>query len=589
MEKLFLTVVHMGINAGYLILAVAAARLLLKNAPKRLFCIMWIVVGLRLLCPFHIESAFSLLPEQTDSSAWNRSSAEMSENTLWEPSQLPVSGLLQAGAKNTAAKEADAKKSPPAAKADAKDTDQISKAVTAAAWLWLAGAAGMAAYLAFSWLKIRKQVCEAVPAMAENIRFYQCSSISTPFLFGLASPKIYVPFSVSDQELSYILKHEQAHKSYYDHLAKAAGYLLLSVYWFQPLVWAAYLLFCRDMELACDERVVQELGADCKKAYAQALLSWSLNNKTAGIYPVAFGEIGVKKRVKNILNYKKPSWRTVFAAALVCLIVTFCFATEAKSRHTPQTAPNADNAKTEYAQNTPSSAQTNLDAVTKHVTKWAEAFCGRNAQTISKMLDDNGRKQMDMLDGEHSFGWSSPWPWGAETIDSQPNYRILSVDECSAEILYYAWTSDPHVTVWRQMIAYKYSDKKGRLLIHETQLEFFDSIHTAKQFFAAYPDGEINGTRMDYYHGNDTGKALNANAKLYGNTLFSPDTAAVFLLNIQDDPSAVKTDVSQQNGETAVTFTFLTDGSTAIIQMIQPFGKEGIWVPQTLSRTAMAS
>lgn len=569
MEKLFLTVLRMGMTTSYLILAVIIARFLLKKAPKNMICLLWIVVGLRLLCPFHIETAFSLLPEQTNSfaSQVSANAPVTHENTIPETSILPDTDPQPAAATKTVA----------------KNVSPAKNAKNAATWIWLAGCVAMLTYLAFSWHQIRKHVSEAVPATSENIRFYQCDHISSPFLFGLAVPKIYVPFSVSGQELFYILKHEQAHKNRYDHLAKTAGYLLLSIYWFQPLVWAAYLLFCRDIELACDENVVAEIGEDCKKAYSQALLSYSIKNKAAVVYPVAFGEIGVKKRVKNILNYKKPGRLVITIAATMCVIITFCFATEAKSKNTPQTKLKTEHTQKVSTANTATSVQKNQTAITKCVKKWVKAFCGRDGKTIYGMLDNTGRKQMDMLDGEYSFGWSSPWPWDPGLIDDQPNYRILSVNETSAEILYYAWTSDPHVTVWHQIIRYKYSDKENKLRIHDTPLEILDSIHTAKQFFTAYPNGEIDGTRMDYFHGNKAGEALNANASLYEDSLCQPDTAALILLNIQDDPSKVKTNVVEQNGETMVTFTFLEDDSTASVKMVQPEGKDGIWVPQTLS------
>lgn len=589
MERLFLTVLHMGVNAGYLILAVTAARLLLKKAPKSMICMLWMVVGLRLLCPFPIESAFSLVPEQTGTFT----------TQMYEDRPVIQEGTMS---KTPSVQNADIRPAE-TRKASAEKTDLTTELVTAAAWIWMAGIVLMLGYLAFSWHRVSRRVAAAVPAEAEGIRFYQCDRISAPFLFGLAVPKIYVPFSVSGQELTYVLKHEQAHKSRYDHLTKMTGYLLLAVYWFQPLVWAAYLMLCRDIELACDERVVKGIGEEHKKAYSQALLSCSSEHRAAAVCPVAFGEIVVKKRVKNILNYKKPGRWAVTAAAAVCIIVTACFATEAQSMDKPQTktgtgakaaqAESAAGAKAAQAEsaadakaNMQVSGQKDLAAVTKCVVKWAEAYCGRDAKTIYRMLDDTGRKQLgdaQLLDGDHSFGWSSPWPWDTGVVDEQSNCRILSVDENSAEILYYAWTSDPHVTVWHQVISYQYAEEKEEIVIHDTATEILDSIHNADQFFTAYPNGEIDGTRMDYVHGNGAGEALNRYALLNDNAraLCQPDTAAVLLLNIQDDPSVVKTDVTQRDGETIVTFTFMEDGSAASVKMIQPSGEQDIWVPQT--------
>lgn len=226
-----------------------------------------------------------------------------------------------------------------------------------------------------------------------------------------------------------------------------------------------------------------EVGEDCKKAYSQALLLYSLKHRAAAVCPVAFGEIGVKKRVKNILNYKNPGRRAVFAAAVVCVAVTACFETEAESKHVPQAETKAGTEHTQEAYasdegNVQGSVQKDLDAITKYVVKWAKAYCGRDAKTIYRMLDDTGRKQLtdaNMLDGELSFGWSSPWPWDMEMASGQPNYRILSVNKSSAEILYYAWTSDPHVTVWHQTLFYQYADGTDEFLIRDAAVEILDS------------------------------------------------------------------------------------------------------------------
>lgn len=572
MEKLFLTVFNMGINSGYLVLAVAVVRFLLKKAPKNIICLLWIATGLRLACPFRIETVFSLLPEQTDTFIYKAYNEVLPEDN----SALP--GVLNMP-------ETDIKPS---------DTPRITlqktalesknpgyKIISAATWIWLTGACIMFVYMAYGWYCIKKKTATAVPSESEGIRFYQCEHISSPFLFGLAVPKIYVPFSVNGEELSYILKHEHAHKSRHDHLSKSVGYLILSVYWFQPLVWAAYIMFCRDIEMACDERVVKEIGENCKKAYSQALLSCSASHQASLAYPVAFRETGVKDRVKNILNYKKPNLRIVITAAAACMIVAACFATDAKSQKI--TKPEL---KQELGNIQASTQKKQQNTIVKNVTRWAEAFCNKDSKVIYTMLDNSGRKALsdqDMLTGKHFSGWSSPWPWNVEASAGKPDYRIISIHETSAVILYYAWTSDPHVTVWHQIINYRYPGKKEKFLINNvSKINFLDNIHTAEQFYTAYPDGEIDNTRMDYKYGNSAGEALNSNTTP-GNyeILSNPDTAAVFLLNIQDNPSIVKTDVSDKDGETIVTFTFLEDGSSASVKMVQLSGGRGIWVPQT--------
>ncbi|MDE7311590.1 MAG: hypothetical protein K2N87_08260 [Eubacterium sp.] len=677
MERLFLSVLHTGITAGYLILAVAAARLLLKKAPKNMVCMLWMVVGLRLLCPFRIETPFGLLPKQTDTFLGQVYDEKLPSGgvTASDVPQVQGKDAMLAEAGKTDGKKEEDKLEP--------ENKPAAGLAAAAAWVWLAGLALLLLYLLFSWRRMKKRVEMAVPAESEGIRFYQCGHIVSPFLFGLAAPKIYVPFSVSGQELLYVLKHEEAHKRRYDYLTKLIGYVLLSVYWFQPLVWAAYLLFCRDMELACDERVVKEIGEDCKKAYSQALLSCSKAHASVTACPVAFGEIGVKDRVKNVLNYKKPGIFILIAAAAVCVIVTACFTTEAKdtgtaantetmqdrkaesaagiqagkaesgktmqpedtapaastqpedtapaaSTQSENTAPAASTqpentapaastqpentapAASTQPENTAPAASTQPEntapaastqpktesslqeeagqkedkikrkEIEQSVIAWAEAYCGRQAEVIYEMLDKTARKSLNMLDGKHSFGWSSPWPWDVQEPDGQRNYRLKNVSGTSSVILYYAWTSDPHVTVWRQVISYQYSEKKKAVVIHDVTTDILDDIQTASQFYAAYPDGEITLTRMDYQT-NGVGEALNRNGMLDSSGVYlKPDTAAAFLLNISNDSSLVKAEATEQNGETVVTFTFLKDGGSASVKMVRIFGKEpDIWVPQT--------
>lgn len=612
MELVFLTVLQMGISFSGLLLAACAARFLLKNVSKSMICMLWLIVGLRLLLPVEIVTDFSLLPEKTGMVMDDvyRKSAAGSQELLNDaklpdadaPSQSDAPGMADASGILDISRILDISGIPDTS--GVRDISGISDIfrmarmgggifalagngladsavmpgiVTVAAWIWMAGIAGMCMYLGFSWHRVKKSVAAAVPAEYEGIRFYQCDGIGSPFLFGFWMPKIYVPFTVAGQELSFVLKHEKAHKRHGDHLKKLAGFLLLAVYWFHPFVWAAYVLFCRDIELACDERVVWETGEDCKKAYAQSLLSCSANHRAADVCPVAFGETGVKNRVKYILNYKKPKFVAVLAAAAVCAAVTLGFATEAKSGNLTQQkqeVPEAGNEKKD---------ENMKKRLTGSIQKWAEAFCGRDAEAVCAMLDEAGRKalrEQNLLEGEHSFGWSSPWPWGLDESDEQPNYTIVSVDEHTAEILYYAWTSDPHVTVWHQVI--QFADLEDGFQVQDASCEILDSIRTAKQFDTAYPDSVIDHTKMDYLHGNGAGGALSRNAPADDTgALFSPDTAAVYLLNVEPDPSVVRTEVTEQNGDVIVTFHFLEDGSSARVKMVQMKDGNEIWVPQT--------
>ena len=344
-EGLFLSVVSRGVEAAYLICAVILVRILLKRVPKRILCILWMVVGLRLICPFDLESTFSLLPKE-QSVFWTQEADDFTQAAADDGNKSNAYLENKNSMENTAniEKTKDNLISDEYA-GNVKGT--LDKVINVMTGIWIAGVIGMSAYFILCWYRVKKRVSTAIPAVFEEIAFYRCDCISSPFLFGIVSPKIYVPFSVTEQELSYVLRHEEAHKAWGDHWIKPVWYMLFVCYWFHPLVWTSYILFCRDMELACDEKVVKDLGIGCKKAYSQSLLACAAEKKNENIaaYPVAFGEIGVKNRVKNILNYKKPAVFTILAAAAVCVIVTVCFATKPKDMSVQEMEPPDQNTK----------------------------------------------------------------------------------------------------------------------------------------------------------------------------------------------------------------------------------------------------
>lgn len=619
-EGLFLSVVSRGVEAAYLICAVILVRILLKRVPKRILCILWIVVGLRLICPFDLESTFSLLPKEQPV-FWTQEADDFTQAAADDGNKSNAYLENKNSMKNTV----NIKKT----KDDLISGEYVGnvkgtmdKVINVMTGIWIAGVIGMSAYFILCWYRVKKRVSTAIPAEFEEIAFYRCDCISSPFLFGIVSPKIYVPFSVTDQELSYVLRHEEAHKAWGDHWIKPVWYMLFACYWFHPLVWASYILFCRDMELACDEKVVKDLGIGCKKAYSQSLLACAAEKKNENIaaYPVAFGEIGVKNRVKNILNYKKPAVFTILAAAAVCVIVTVCFATKPKDMSAQEMEPpdqnttkntisqvssqndtDANPSKAGSEEQTVSKAESGEEAgskeqtgseqdrlsdddkeyadIVQHAAAWAEAFCSRDAEKAGSMLSAACRKEF--LDGP-SFGWSSPWPWESGIMGDEPNYRILSADDSTASILYYAWTSDPHVTVWHQVITYEYAGGEDEFLIDSIDLAYLDEISSADEFYLAYPGGIIKGTRMDY-RSNGAYESLEHNALLSSTNIYKtmskPDTAAAWLLNLSKE---VNMDIiSEQDGEAIVKVTFLKDRSTVNVKMVQPAGENGIWIPQT--------
>lgn len=300
----FLTVLHRGIAAGWLILAVILLRVCLNKAPKWVRCMLWGIVAVRLICPVSLESPFSLMPRT---------------GTV-TPAVIPS---LQPTVTEGAAATAPAGAASTAAASGAAVQDWTH----AAGILWLIGLAVLLGYAFVSWLWLRRRLREAVP-WRENI--WICDSVKSPFILGLFRPRIYLPSGGIGAEADYVIAHERAHLKRGDHWWKPLGFCLLAVYWFHPLVWAAYVLFCRDIELACDERVVREMDLPQRKAYSGALVSCGMQQRPVLVCPLAFGEVGVKERVNAVLHYKKPAFWLVLVAILACVAVAVCFLTDPK-------------------------------------------------------------------------------------------------------------------------------------------------------------------------------------------------------------------------------------------------------------------
>ena len=309
MEALFLTMLNRSITAGWLVLAVVLFRLIFKNAPKWIRSILWLLVALRLVFPFSVESVLSLIPS-TDTVPQTILTADTpavhSGVAYFNSTVNPV--LSDVLAPDVAAAVTPAQ-----------------KLTFIAAVVWLVGVAALLTYAGISFLKLKRKVREAVQ-LQENI--WLCDHIPTPFILGLFRPKIYLPSSMREEDMEYVLLHEQAHLKRLDHIFKPLGFFLLCVYWFNPVLWLGYVLFCRDMELACDEKVLQQRGTEIKKAYSEALVRLSAPRKTIAACPLAFGEAGVKERVKSILNYKKPAFWIILVAFLAILVTAVCFLTD---------------------------------------------------------------------------------------------------------------------------------------------------------------------------------------------------------------------------------------------------------------------
>ena len=309
MSEAFLKVVNMSISAGWLVLAVLALRLILKKAPKWVNVLLWGIVAIRLICPFSIESALSLIPSKETISPEIMMDWTPEISTGIESLDQVVNPVISTSF----------------APNPGTSANPLQILIPVAANLWLLGVLILLAYTAISYLSLRLKLRTAV-ILRDNI--FQCETVSSPFVLGILKPRIYLPYSMDGNNLNHVVAHEQAHIRRKDHWWKPLGFLLLTIHWFNPLMWIAYILLCRDIELACDEKVIAELGNEQRADYTQALVACAVNRHMITACPLAFGEVGVKDRVKSIMNYRKPTLWIIVTALVVCAVVAVCFLTD---------------------------------------------------------------------------------------------------------------------------------------------------------------------------------------------------------------------------------------------------------------------
>ena len=309
MSGIFLKLLNLSISASWLVLTVLALRMVLRRAPKWVNVLLWGMVALRLVLPFSIESALSLIPSAETVSP---------EVVRFDPAPTITSGVeFIDNAVNPSLSES-------FAAAPLASVNPLYVWTYLAGWVWLIGLAAMLAYALVSYLRLRRRVSASIP-LRENI--YVCDEVPSPFILGIVHPCIYLPSALDEVQRGSVLSHERAHLARRDHWWKPLGFALLAVYWFNPLLWLAYTLLCRDIELACDERVLRGMDAGQVKAYSSALLACSVPRRMIAACPLAFGEVGVGARVKNALRYKKPAFWVVAASVAVCVVVAVCFLT----------------------------------------------------------------------------------------------------------------------------------------------------------------------------------------------------------------------------------------------------------------------
>ena len=576
------TLLNMSLTASVAIVLVTLLRLLLKKAPKVISYALWGVVLFRLLCPVSIGSDFSvynLFDTPTEESGTATSIIEYVPSNIvhteYPAVALPVPGISDAINETLPQGEEQLR------------ADPLEGPIFIATYVWMAGVLAMVIYSIVSYIRLRRKLSVVIP-LRDNI--FIADDIKSPFVVGLFRPKIYLPCNLGDKEQEYIILHEQHHIKRLDHVMKALAFLALAIHWFNPLVWVAFVLASKDMEMSCDEAVIEQFGNEIKQGYSNSLLSFAMERHPYSFAPVAFGEGDAGRRIKNVLNFKKPhTWVAILVFVLLVVVGVSCL-TNGKDKISSETVSDTENSQMQQTAVETTEAPMSSDNSStvqeslQSVDKWTQAFAARDVRTIQDMATDDAKnelKEENLLDDNGNFGWSSPWPWFDEE-SGMPAYQITQSDDTSATILYYAQVSDPHVTVWKETL--QYTRKDDKIEIAHEELQMLNFIASGSEFENAYPKG-IQNTPMDY-QANGLGETLNEHAISANGmnpdgeyNLTDPMEAAQYLLNLlrNDDKVEITADKKDKT-QVELKVHFTEDDITHHITMIRPWGEDGIWV-----------
>lgn len=590
--EIFRVILQMSFAASIVIFVVMIVRFFMKKMPKIFSYMLWGIALFRLLCPisfFTPVSVFQIFDTEDEIEV------TITEQTYYYDEEgIPYEAVAQS---SEPVEEVVSHSYIP--NEVGKITIPWDRIIVPVGWL-----AGMTVFFIYgiiSYIKLKKTL---IGAVQEKGNIYLSDYIQSPFVLGEIPPKIYLPSNLEQEEKEYILLHEQIHIKRGDHIFRLLAFIALAVHWFNPLVWQAFKLSGMDMEMSCDEAVMRKTGKDIREEYASSLLKIAVGKHVLPIAFLAFGEDNTKSRIKNIMNYKKHTAIITVAAMIIVafLVVTLGsnptkddkLYTAASGVTTTVYVGETENTVTEYIQNGEVKQEnTEKEAyIEEQLHRWAQAFCDRDGETIFVMSSKEARNSLEesveLSAGKKgvSLGWSSPWPW-----DSQKDYRIAKVEEGKATILYYAWVSDPHVTVWAEHIEFEVGDNtenKDNFQVTESNLVYMQDISNPLLFNTAYEKG-INNTPMDYLT-NGAGEALNENALSNRNVsgyeqLFELETAVIYLLNLNADTVDIDVNPAKEDGSVVLAIMFHESGEAdsrevCTIKMVQPFGKDGIWIPQ---------
>ncbi len=365
MSAVFLKLLNLSITASWLILAVILVRFLLKKAPKWISCVLWALVAVRLICPFSLESALSLVPSSETVNTTHFSARPYIQSGV-DVIDNAANGYLGSHYFEGVT---------------VAPRDSLTNPINVISIIWVIGMVAMLLYALISYIRLKKSVGASVP-VRDNI--LACDEVKSPFILGIMKPLIYVPSSMEGETLDYVITHESAHIQRRDHWWKPFGFLLLAVYWFHPLCWLAYVLLCRDIEMACDEKVIRDMDKGSVAAYSQALLDCSFPRRRIAACPLSFGEVGVKERIKSMLNYKKPAFRITVVAVVACIVVVVCFLTNPKDTAIGKPVFETENiVRVTFYGSSPNSAETEVPSeYLAEITQWLGTF------VAGKKVDD---------------------------------------------------------------------------------------------------------------------------------------------------------------------------------------------------------
>ena len=406
METLFFNVLDASFYGSVVIFAVLLLRFLLGNAPRKYICFLWLLAGLRLLAPVEIQSSVSLQPTPE----WNRPAVSFTQSAPVET--LPQETYTEMSTFHSIAEDSEPVSTYPVVPAPVEEPKAAFDWQSLLPYLWLGVALCFGLYTLCAYLRLKRRVREAVRIPGG----WECDKIETAFILGFIRPKIYIPMGLSPAVRSHILAHERTHLEKGDHWVKMVGFLALSIHWFNPLVWLAYTLLCKDIELACDERVVQFMELEERKSYSAALLQCAAHRAHFAACPVAFGEVSVKGRIKKVLNYRRPSFWVSLSAVIAILFVSVCLLTNPKGK-----AEDAD---------TPT--ETTVPAEESKLSK-EEDMQRRAREGLDAILyaEDGGMHFLGTRENESSVFWQCSYLMHGEdrlwyTVDSRDGYSETS-------------------------------------------------------------------------------------------------------------------------------------------------------------------